>query len=204
MYGPDPKELIKILLLLFLFGIPIISSAGAGEAPTAPVNLLTNPHFDQAEDNYPVGWHIPPEYWPQEVSRQETMALSGEWIIVAKGGSYVVLVQDTDLIPDNTYTVRVKARRFGEGQLGIQQALPNGNSAPVLWNCSLTPDFRYYYATFQAIAEMTGLIFYKIGPASPTDGIEITSIHLFEGALSPLPITGNVENPNMACLWSEK
>ncbi|MFA5865688.1 MAG: sugar-binding protein [Phycisphaerae bacterium] len=155
-------------------------------------NLLVNPEFDSEQDNYPTGWRIPSEYWQsREVYCKETEAMSGEWIIGGKGKSYVILDQDINLIPDKKYTVRVKARKFGECALGIQQPLKDGSTAPILWNCGLTTEFRYYYATFTAhpaAGKITGLRFYKIGPATNTDGIEIASIHLFEGELSPLSI----------------
>ena len=151
-------------------------------------NLLENPEFDLASNSRAVGWSS--DYWRDgDVQRRETMAMSGEWIVAAKGKTYVVVRQKVDLTPGAVYTVRVKARRFGECALGIQQVFRGGTSSgPVLWDCPLTTDFRYYYASFTPSGDTRTLAFYRLGPRTETDGLEIASIHLFEGKLSPLAI----------------
>ncbi|MFH2068701.1 MAG: sugar-binding protein [Candidatus Omnitrophota bacterium] len=148
------------------------------------VNLMANPEFDFHKDNYPSDWQIPQNYWQNgDVSRRETMAMSREWIIAATGEAYVVMRQDVKLIPGKTYTVRVKARKFGECNLGI---IVSGST--ILWNCPLTTDFRYYYAIFKAGEKPAELIFYRMGPQTKIDGMEFASVHLFEGQISPLSI----------------
>ncbi len=150
-------------------------------------NLLENPEFDVAANDRPVGWSS--DYWDSgEVQRRETMAMSGEWIVAGKGNTYVVVRQNVDLTPGATYTVRLKARRFGECAVGVHQGFKDGSSGPVLWNCPLTTNFRYYYATFTAVKDTKALYFYRLGPRTETDGVEFASIHLFEGKLSPLSI----------------
>lgn len=156
-----------------------------GESPYR--NLLKNPEFNLSDDGDPAAWTS--EYYENnDVQRRESMPMSGEWLVSAKGETYVVIAQRVDLTPGDMYTVRIKARRFGEGVLGVQQLFDDGNSGPVLWNCSLTADFRYYYATFQAAPGANGLAFYRLGPRTATDGVEFASIHLFEGKLSPFSI----------------
>jgi len=150
-------------------------------------NLLENPEFDQTSNGRAAGWLS--EYWSnRDVQRRETMAMSGEWIVAAKGKTYVVAQQKVALTPGAVYTVRAKARRFGECAFGIHQIFRNGSSAPILWNCPLTTDFRYYYAPFTATANTRTLALYRLGPRTETDGLQFASVHLFEGKLSPLAI----------------
>ena len=150
-------------------------------------NLLENPEFDLAGNSRAVGWLS--AYWRNgDVQRRETMAMSGEWIVAAKGKTYVVVQQKVDLTPGAVYTVRVKARRLGQCAFGIHQIYRNGTSSPILWNCPLTTGFRYYYAPFTANANTRTLGFYRLGPRTETDGLDLASIHLFEGKLSPLAI----------------
>ncbi len=150
-------------------------------------NLLKNPEFDLVDNDYPVDWIS--EYWKnEEVQRREAMAMSGEWIIAAKGGTYVAIKQNVNLTPGDTYTLRIKARRFGECAIGVQQVFKDGTSAPILWDCPLTTDFRYYYATFKAAQNIDSLCFYRLGPKTQTDGVEFASIHLFGGKLSSYSI----------------
>jgi len=152
------------------------------------INLLVNPEFDLAEDNHPVGWNI-----FKDASRQETMAMSGEWIIRAAGNVYHPLQQDVKLTPGKTYTVRLKARRFGDATFGIGQMIKCRTKSgfrmePFVWESPLTTDFRYYYETFTAREGTERLIFYRLGPMTSTDGMDIASIHLFEGKISPFEI----------------
>ncbi|MDD4018503.1 MAG: hypothetical protein PHV28_11230 [Kiritimatiellae bacterium] len=153
------------------------------------VNLLANPEFDLAVSNNPVAWSY--ESGSGDVTRQETMALSGEWIIKASGNAYVFLKQWTRLEAGKTYTVRVKARRFGDCALGFGQIVKKGAGfpmSPILWDCPLTTDFTYYHAAFKALDNSVMLAFYRMGPHTKSDGVDIASVHVFEGIKSPLEI----------------
>lgn len=155
------------------------------KSPT--INLLTNPEFNFAVSNNPVAWACD----SGDVTRQETMALSGEWIIKASGNAYVFLKRWTALEAGTTYTVRIKARRFGDCALGFGQIVKKGADypmAPVLWDCPLTTEFAYYHATFTALGNPVMLALYRMGPHTTTDGIDIASVHVFEGVLSPFEI----------------
>ena len=50
--------------------------------------------------------------------------MSGNWLIRGTGPAYVVMQQAVRLEPGKTYTLKIKARRFGEGvALGVVQLL---------------------------------------------------------------------------------
>ncbi|OGV51149.1 MAG: hypothetical protein A2017_17840 [Lentisphaerae bacterium GWF2_44_16] len=159
--------------------------------PSMPKNLLRNPDFKMAENNLPDGWKIPEKYWKNmTVQRQETMAMSGEWHIIATGNAYVVLTQNIALKAGHDYTVQIKARSNGDtGILGIQQILKGGKSSSILWNCELTKEFQNYNVLFKAKEDLKALSFYNIHHGqNPIGGIEISSIRLYEGKISPLQI----------------
>ncbi len=156
-------------------------------------NLLENSDFDQAKNNIPVGWSIPEEYWKSgDVERRETLAMSGEWVIAAKGRTYVIMSKAVELKPGGTYTVRVKARKSGNAALGILQGLTAGKTAGILWNCELTGEFGYYNATFTAREGINRMGFYRIAEKTETNVIEIASVELFEGKLSAFEIRRHI------------
>ncbi len=155
------------------------------------INLLVNPEFNFAENGKPVGWEINEN---EGVSRQEAMALSGEWIIRATGNSYLAFRQNIKLEAGKEYTLKVKARRFGEdGAFGVIQMVKTATGglkegAYSGWQIPLTAEFREYNIPVVAAEGLASIVFYRLGARTNTAGADFASIRLFEGKSSAFEI----------------
>lgn len=154
----------------------------------AKKNFIANPEFaeDANEDGIPDGWFVSPEYAKSRaVYRNETAPLSKDWLVVATPKSYAFIRQKIKLKTGQVYTAKIVARsRSGKASFGFSQCLPGGATTHAVWACPVTDSFRPYFATFTASETTWALGMYRMGEGD----LEVSSVHLYEGKLSPLSI----------------
>lgn len=155
-------------------------------------DIFSNSEFNVAKNNIPEDWIL-----GRDATRQETMALSGEWIIRCSGNAYAALQKEIkNLSPGKEYTLRIRARKFGENvSMGIllMTLKPDGGFKGVypalVWKHPLTDEFKEYLFTFKAPEKLARIVFYRLTDKQDnTNGIDYAAISLFEGRLSPLSI----------------
>ena len=159
----------------------------------AKVNYFVNPDFNVPDR----GWQI---IGKGHTIRQETMAMSGEWIYRTVGGSYNFLTgSPSEYLPDTEYTLAITARAYGgkEAVMNILELVHRASDgktkegAHIADGVVLGPEFHTYYFTFRSYAEGQpfAIYFYKIEPKDAADqGIDVASIQLFKGKTSPLEV----------------
>ena len=158
-----------------LIALAVVSAVAAafGEGE---VNLFRNPDFNEGVTGWgPAGG----------VVRQETMPMSGEWVLRATGNMYQFLSgTPTEWTRDTDYTLAIRARSLGSGsalrivQMGRNEAgkVQEGTYATML--TPVGPEFHEYYIPFRAKAhlEPTYIAFYKVDSHEPDTGLDIDSI----------------------------
>jgi len=166
------------------------ASVHCGKSATIPVNLLPNSSFQYAVKNHPLYWH-----GDATTFRQETEPLSKVWFLRADGRHYQTLTVSVNLVPDAMYTLRVRARYFGEEKqaFGMIQMVRKadgkiGEGAISAWNIPLTSSFQEYFIVFKALKNLDHLAFYRIGGKEKTSGVDFASVALFEGKISPFEV----------------
>ena len=155
----------------------------AGPSNCIQVNLVPNGEFDIPFKTYP------------NVERTETMAMSGEWILRATGPIYQFHSFRPVVFKKNTqYTLRIKARNIGnDGNLRIVQLKrQDGKYKPgryIVMNLSLGPQFHEYFLPFTTTQEYPwSIVLYKVGGKTPGSGVEIASVKVCEGKISPFEV----------------
>ncbi|OQA82021.1 MAG: hypothetical protein BWY31_03475 [Lentisphaerae bacterium ADurb.Bin242] len=159
----------------------------------APLHdLFSNSEFNRAKNNLPEDWIL-----GRDAIRQETMALSGEWIIHCSGNAYAAIHREIkNLSPGKEYTLRVRARKFGNDvSMGVLLLTlkPDGDFKGVypalVWKHPLTDEFKEYLFTFKAPEKLARIVFYRLADKPDnTNGVDYAAISLFEGRLSPFSI----------------
>jgi len=159
----------------------------------AKVNYFANPDFNVPDR----GWQI---VGKGHTIRQETMAMSGEWIYRTVGDSYVFLTgSPTEYLPDTEYTLAITARAYGGKEavmnlLELTHRFSDGKlkeGTHIADGVVLGTDFHTYYFTFRSYAEGKpfAINVYKIEPKDASDqGIDVAAIRLFKGKTSPLEV----------------
>ena len=160
-------------------------------------NLLPNPEFDEP---------IPDATWKTkldsrgQVLRQETMAMSGEWIIRSTGKSYLFMqATPQEFEPDTDYTMEIKARGFGGGDaalhiLELYRRDSDGKvheGAHVADRMPISQTFRTYYLPFRTKRDgrPVSIAFYKWSPRGDEDkGVDVASVRLYKGRMETLSI----------------
>ena len=170
--------------LIALIAVAVAAAAfGEGE-----VNLFRNPDFNEGVTGWsPAGG----------VVREETMPMSGEWVLRATGNMYHFLSgTPTEWARDTEYTLAIRTRSLGSGsalrivQMGRNEAgeMQEGTYATVL--TPVGPDFHEYYIPFRTKAhlEPTHIAFFKVDSHEPDTGLDIDSIKLFKGRITPFEV----------------
>lgn len=163
------------------------------ETRMPPRDLFNNSEFNLAENNMPKDWVL-----GRGAVRQETMALSGEWIIRCSGNTYAAIQKKIDtLVPGREYSLRIRARKFGEDvSMGVlllsfrEDGSFKGNYPALVWKYPLSNEFKEYLFSFIAPEKPALIGFYRISgeKENQTNGVDFAAISLFEGRLTPFSI----------------
>lgn len=160
-------------------------------------NLLPNPEFDEPVPD--ATWKLKMDGKGQ-VLRQETMAMSREWIIRSSGKSYLFMqATPQEFEPDTDYTMELRARGFGGGDaaLHILELYLRDNDGKVHEGASvanrmpISQEFRTYYLPFRTKRDgrPLSIAFYKWSPRGDEDkGVDVASVRLYKGKLDTLSI----------------
>ena len=170
-------------------------AASAADAPRK--NLLPNPEFDEPIPD--ATWKIKLDNRGQ-VIRQETMAMSGEWIVRSTGKSYLFMqAVPPEFEPDTDYTMELRARGFGGGDAALhilELYLRDSDGkvhegAHVADRMPITQEFRTYYLPFHTKKDgkPLSIAFYKWSPRGDEDkGVDVASVRLYKGKIETLSI----------------
>ncbi len=151
-------------------------------------NLRPDPGFNFAKQS---------SFTNPDVQLLETMAMSDIWFIRATGKAYnFYSIWVKDLVkPGKTYTLRVRARRYGsEGSFAAIQLGRRSDGkgytqiGSVCWGIPFTEDFHEYYIPFKAVEGVISLPLYRLGTRNNNTGIDIENISLFEGEVSSFEV----------------
>ena len=160
-------------------------------------NLLPNPEFDEPIPD--ATWKIKLDNKGQ-VLRQETMAMSREWIVRSTGKSYLFMqATPQEFEPDTDYTMEIRARGFGGGDaalhiLELYRRDSDGKvheGASVADRMPISQEFRTYYLPFRTKRDgrPLSIAFYKWSPRGDADkGVDVASVRLYKGRLETLSI----------------
>ena len=152
------------------------------------VNLFANPEFDDGVS----GWGL-----DAGVVRQETMPMSGVWVVQAVGGLYHFMTgAPTEWAADEDYTLAIRARSLGSGSalrivqmgVGADGKVHEGTYATML--TAVGPEFHEYWIPFRTSATLKpfNIAFYKVDSKEPDTGLQIDSIKMFKGTITPFEV----------------
>ena len=160
-------------------------------------NILPNPEFDEPIPD--ATWKIRVDNRGQ-VIRQETMAMSREWIVRSTGKSYLFMqAVPPEFEPDTDYTMELRARGFGGGDAALhilEHYLRDSDGkvhegAHVADRMPISQEFRTYYLPFRTKRDgkPLSIAFYKWSPRGDEDkGVDVASVRLYKGKIETLSI----------------
>lgn len=160
------------------------SETGVG---TAPANILANSDFREAgvSEAQPRWWAISEDDLAAgRVLRLQASTNSEARIVRAGPDSYPVMRQPVLLTAGRKYTVKVVARcRSGDSTLGVCQLGFGGSVRQILWQTTLTREFRPYVRTFTAVFGMNAICVYNVSPAGGAvrGTLDLACVYLYDG-----------------------